>query len=186
MRLLALLLVALHVFPAARAAEDCDDIGGLPITHNVRWPQVWQALSQQANCTQNCHLGSQPAAELDFSSERLAIYFLVEQPSAQDPSILRVDPGRPTRSLLYQKISCSRPDVGRPMPPPAGHLPLELQELIYDWIAQGAYGEPAEDPIPRRFIFADSLESRRCVIDGVPVDRHACIGITQPWRGVRP
>lgn len=186
MRLPVSLLAALFALHPVQAAEDCDDIGGLPIIPQVRWSQVWQALSQQANCTQNCHLGSQPAAELDFSSERLAIYFLVEQPSAQDPSILRVDPGRPTRSLLYQKVSCSRPDVGRPMPPPGGHLPLELQELIHDWIAQGAYGEPAEDPIPRRFIFADSLESRRCVIDGATVDRHACTGITQPWRGVRP
>ena len=41
-------------------------------------------------------------------------------------------------------------------------LTLEQQELIYDWIQQGAKGEPEDEaPIAREGIFRDSLESLR-------------------------
>jgi hypothetical protein len=182
MRLLASLLLSLIAVPAA-AAENCDRLDGIPIIHGVQWSEVWQALAEQANCTQNCHLGSQPAGDLDLSSERLAVYFLVEQPSAQAAGLLRVEPGRPQRSLLYQKVACAEPDVGSRMPL-GGHLPLELQALIHDWIAQGALGEAVEDPIPRRYIFADSLESRLPLPP--PSERDEATGVPPPWRGARP
>lgn len=155
---------------ATRAALDCDDLSAQPLNTNVRWPQVWQALSDEAPCTQNCHLGTQPTAELDLGSLQISIYYLVGQPSSQDDRVLRVDPGNPEGSLLMQKIGCSQPDVGGPMPPPMGHLSLSLQALIYDWIAQGAYGENPEDPIPRDFVFRDSLESTRGSATPPPTD----------------
>jgi hypothetical protein len=142
------------------AAAGCDDLKGRPINIGVRWNDVWQALEQGANCTQNCHLGSLPSADLDLGNRTLSVYFLVGQQSSQD-DIARVDPGNPAGSLLFQKISCSKPAVGRPMPAPFGHLPIPIQELMYDWIEQGAYGEPGEDPIPRDYMFRDSLESLR-------------------------
>jgi hypothetical protein len=142
------------------AAAGCDDLKGRPIHHGVRWNDVWQALEQGANCTQNCHLGLLPTAQLDLGNRALSIYFLVGQPSSQ-ADVPRVEPGNPAASLLFQKISCSKPAVGRPMPAPFGHLPIPIQELVYDWIEQGAYGEPAEDPIPRDYMFRDSLESLR-------------------------
>lgn len=142
------------------SAAGCDDLKGRPVHIGVRWNDVWQALEQGANCTQNCHLGSQPTAQLDLSSRALSIYFLVGQPSSQ-ADVPRVEPGNPAASLLFQKISCTKPAVGRPMPAPFGHLPIPIQELVYDWIEQGAYGEPAEDPIPRDYMFRDSLESLR-------------------------
>ncbi len=145
----------------AQANGECDDLSGLPINFNVRWAQVWDALNEQTSCTQNCHLGSDPRAELPLGSRDFSIYFLVSQPSAQNQAILRVEAGFPRYSLFFQKISCSRPKLGTPMPPPSGHLPLSLQGLIYDWIQQGAYGESAEDPIARDFVFRDSVESLR-------------------------
>lgn len=168
-----LFVLALLASASAAAADGCADLGGLSITHGVLWQDVWDALDQSSSCTQNCHVGSTPAAELDFSNRELAIYFLVGQPSSQSAGILRVEPGAPTRSLLFQKVACEEPDVGHRMPP-GGHVPQALMELIFDWIEQGARGENPEDPIPRVFLFRDSLESLRCVIDGRTVDHANC------------
>ena len=182
---IALLALCLCLASAnTRAAEECDDLSALPLNTNVRWPQVWQALNDEAPCTQNCHLGTQPTADLDFGSLTISIYYLVNQPSSQDDRILRVEPGHPERSLLMQKIGCTQPDVGLPMPPPLGHLSLKLQALIYDWIAQGAYGESTEDPIPRDFLFRDSLESTRGNAAPPPADpppEEMPDEILEPW-----
>ena len=156
---------------AAEVPADCDNINGMPILQNVLWDDVWTALDEQASCTQNCHTGSAPSAELDLSSRMFSIYFLVGQPSSQDPDVLRVDPGNPKQSLLLQKVNCNRPSVGERMPLGDAHIPVELQGLIYDWIAQGAFGEPAEDPIERTFVFADSWESIRCRANPSGIDR---------------
>lgn len=168
-----------------QAAEQCESINGTPIRFNVQWIDVWQALDQESSCTQNCHVGSAPVAELDFSTPQLSIYFLVGQLSSQNDQLLRVKPGDPLNSLLFQKVNCAEPDVGTPMPPPSGHIPLHLQTLIYDWIAQGARGELAEDPIPREFVFADAFESEHCLISpDLPAARQ-CTTIQFPWRGPR-
>lgn len=146
---------------AASAANGCTDLTGLPINPNVEWPQIWQALNNESSCTQNCHLGSAPVGDLDLSSPTLAIYFLVGQASSQISGLNRVEPGNPLASLLFQKVACAAPDVGSPMPPPFGGVSVTLQGMIHDWIEQGAYGENIEDPIPRDFMFRDSLESLR-------------------------
>lgn len=146
---------------SAGAASLCSELADLPINPNVQWSQVWDTLTNQSSCTQNCHMGSFPTGDLDLSSRAISIYFLVGQPSSQALASLRVDPGNPRASLFWQKVGCGIPDVGTPMPPPLGGASLEIQGLIYDWIEQGAYGENPEDPIPRDFMFRDSLESLR-------------------------
>lgn len=162
MKLRLLLAIALcPIAAAAPAATGCSDLSGLPINENVEWSQVWTTLTNQSSCTQNCHLGSFPTADLDLSNPSISIYYLVGQPSSQAFAVKRVEPGYPQASLIWQKVACGIPDVGTPMPPPNGGVSLELQGLIYDWIEQGAYGENIEDPIPRDFMFRDSLESLR-------------------------
>ena len=162
MKLSAVAAVALISLAGGAAASDlCEDLSGRPINQNVQWPQVWQALNDESSCTQNCHLGSFPTGDLDLSSPGISIYFLVGQPSSQNTGVMRVEPGRPYASLLWQKVTCGVPDVGTPMPPPFGGLSIEIRGLIHNWIEQGAYGENPEDPIPRDFMFRDSLESLR-------------------------
>lgn len=162
MMLRALLAIFLCSITApASAAGNCSDLSGLPINQNVEWPQVWASLNNDASCTQNCHLGSFPTGDLDLSNPVISIYFLVGQASSQDMLLKRVEPGSPRASLIWQKVACGAPDVGTPMPPPFGGASVEIQGLIYDWIEQGAYGENPEDPIPREFLFRDSLESLR-------------------------
>lgn len=138
----------------------CDDLSGVPINLHLGWGTVWQALSEESTCTDNCHNGTDPAAELDLGSLMLSIYFLVNQPSSRDLDAVRVVPGDPRASLFFRKVNCVKLPVGRRMPP-GGHMSLELQGLIYDWIEQGAYGEGFEDPIPRDFLFRATMESLR-------------------------
>jgi len=152
---------ALFAAGGASAAQFCTDLSGLPVTPNVLWPQVWEALNNQSSCTQNCHLGGSPSADLDLSVPNISIYFLVGQQSSQSLETMRVEPGNPQASLFWQKVACAVPDVGTAMPPPNGGISIDLQALIYDWIDQGAYGESSEDPIPRDYLFRASMESLR-------------------------
>jgi hypothetical protein len=162
MRVFPLLAICIAAFcqPShAQTASGCTPLPGT-ITPNVRWPQVWQALNQQSNCTDNCHVGSGASGQLDLSSSMISIYFLVSQDSSQASGIKRVAAGDAKGSLFLQKVNCQTPAVGGRMPP-GGNLPPNLQALIYDWIEQGAYGENPEDPVTRDFIFKDSVESQR-------------------------
>jgi hypothetical protein len=157
----ALLVLGLSLPVAnALAASGCADLDSIPIRFDVEWPEVWQRLNAEAGCGQNCHLGASPAGDLDLSVQRFGVLFLVGQPSAQAPALLRVAPGDPAASLLVQKLNCSAPDAGQSMPP-GGAVSLELQALIHDWVRRGALGEPVEDPIPRDFIFGARFESTR-------------------------
>ena len=154
------LYLALTAFAQlSHAATGCEALPG-PVTPGVLWPQVWQALTDQSNCTQNCHVGANALADLDLSSPVISIYFLVSQDSSQNNEVKRVIPGDAKRSLFFNKVNCTDPGVGNRMPP-GGHVPTALQALIYDWIEQGAYGENPEDPAERDFFFKDGAESQR-------------------------
>ena len=156
-----LLALGLSLYPpGAFSASGCANLDTVPIRYDVEWPEVWQRLNDEAGCAQNCHLGSAPAGDLDLSVQRFGVLFLVGQPSALAPELLRVEPGDPAASLLVQKLNCSAPDSGQRMPP-GGAVSLELQALIHDWVRRGALGEPVEDPIPRDFIFGARFESTR-------------------------
>lgn len=158
-------ILALMGVRAAQAASGCADLSTEPVRPQVQWAEVWTALDTQSSCTQNCHLGSQPAGDLDLANRELAIYFLVGQASSQDSARTRIVPGDPLASLFYQKLGCAHPDVGDRMPP-GGSVPVALKALVWDWIAQGAYGEDPEDPIPREFVLDQSLERGACIPDG--------------------
>lgn len=159
-------VVAMLLAQQGLAASGCADLSSQPVTPGVQWNDVWSALDQHSSCTQNCHLGSNPAGDLDLSSRNLAIYFLVGQASSQDSRSPRVEPGNPLASLFYQKLGCSHPDVGERMPPGGGGLPVALLALVWDWIAQGAQGENPEDPIPREFVLEQPLDQAACIPDG--------------------
>ena len=153
------ILIGLLFLPLAlHAATGCAPLPGT-VTPNVRWPQVWQALTDQSSCTQNCHVGDNGSAGLDLSNLTNSIYFLVSQQSQQS-SLTLVDAGNARNSLFFLKVNCTAPGVGAQMPP-GGGMPATLQALIYDWIEQGAYGENPEDPATRDFIFKDGAESQR-------------------------
>lgn len=81
-----------------------------------------------------CHGGSGAVAGLDLASN--AYGTLVNVASSEDPTVLRVKPGDPDNSLLYQVLVG---EVGntRQMPPGAT-LPAEEIELVRLWVEAGA------------------------------------------------
>ena len=139
------------LLPAAGPAQqgtDCDDLRGLPILFGVDWQTEVKPILQ-ARCV-GCHgLGQQP----DFSDlpDVDAIYKLVGT---------HVEPGRPLQSRLFDKINCAQPLSGQRMPMSGEPLSINEQALVFDWIAQGALGEPGP-PIDRDFLFRDGVESQR-------------------------
>ena len=139
--------------------DGCESIAGRPIHFNVDWetdikPMINESISVEGRCT-SCHNAGQLDGNLDLTDVGIdAIYKLV-------PAY--VEPGKPLESRLFDKVNCQLPGSGGlRMPFFQNPLTLQQQELIYDWIQQGAKGEPeGEAPIARSGIFRDSLESLR-------------------------
>jgi hypothetical protein len=144
--------LVLGLAPLANAGTaGCDDLRGGEITPQVDWQtQVKPILNIElgGRCS-SCHA---PGATPDLSDAGTdAIYKIIGS---------YVIPGQPRISGLFDKINCETPFAGARMPFLGVPLTLDQQALIYDWIAQGARGEPGA-PIYRSFLFRDGAESRR-------------------------
>ncbi len=85
-----------------------------------------------------CHTGTGAPFGLDLSSVTSASVRLIEVPSSEVPTYLRVDPGNPTDSYLYMKLVGDPRILGDPMPAAGGGLNAAELTLIHDWIANGA------------------------------------------------
>ena len=108
-------------------------------------PTSWRAIHEEIVSVQcaipGCHAGPGPTAFLDLSQRSRAYDQLVEVP-AMGPACaemaLRVVPGEPDASLLFEKVSRDDPVCGERMP--FRRTPLSTVEIerIRDWIAAGA------------------------------------------------
>jgi len=86
-------------------------------------------------CTQ-CHIGAGAPQGLRLDAAN-SYALLVNMPSGEVPSLLRVNPGNPNQSYLVQKISGTQ-SVGSRMPLGQAPLPQDRIDLIRQWIASGA------------------------------------------------
>ena len=86
-------------------------------------------------CTQ-CHIGAGAPQGLRLDAAN-SYMLLVNMPSGEVPSLLRVNPGNPNQSYLVQKISGTQ-SVGSRMPLGQAPLPQDRIDLIRQWIASGA------------------------------------------------
>ena len=84
----------------------------------------------------NCHKGSSSQYGLDLSSG-LAYSNLVNVPSGQAPTLNLVTRGNPNQSYLVQKIEGTA-EIGDQMPLNGPALNTDLQQLLRNWIAEGA------------------------------------------------
>jgi hypothetical protein len=88
-------------------------------------------------CT-TCHSGA--AAPLGLRlDEGVSYALLVNAPSTEVPSLLRVDPGNPDNSYLIQKLEGTAA-VGARMPLGGSPLPPETIAVVRQWILEGAIG----------------------------------------------
>ncbi|MFM2416361.1 MAG: hypothetical protein RL385_1084 [Pseudomonadota bacterium] len=85
-----------------------------------------------------CHTTLAPAGGLSLSGQRVREYAaLVNQPSTQDPTRMRVAPFDPAASYLMEKLESETPHTGTRMPPMA-QLPADVLARVRAWIAAGA------------------------------------------------
>jgi hypothetical protein len=94
------------------------------------------------NCT-GCHGGAGAAAGLRLDAGN-SFALLVNVPSTQVPTLLRVKPGDAQNSYLVQKIE-GRAAVGGRMPLGGNPLPQASIDLVRSWIMAGAQMNSAVD-----------------------------------------
>ena len=95
----------------------------------------------QSNCG-GCHGGTSPQAGLDLLGEAHTVYLRLQARSSQDPALQLIQPGDPTKSYLWRKLSGDGSISGARMPlnPLNGNASLPEDQLtdIQTWISFAA------------------------------------------------
>ena len=143
------ILLSLGAFPALAGSgpsTGCADISSIaPFTQFSfnDFQTIFETLADPKNpdsqvCT-SCHQGQSGPAQLGLGAG-FSYDNLVGVPSTQVPTLLRVNPGNPMSSWLFQKINCEDPEGEGVTQMPQGFPPLTLpqQAFFYDWIRLGA------------------------------------------------
>lgn len=111
---------------------DCEDLSGVPTTQITDYDAQIQTIF--SNSCIGCHSsGSGQTGGLILSGNATAALVNVE--SSFVPGYMLVTPGSLEQSYLFEKINCTDPQTGSPMPP-SGQLSQADQALIRDWIMQ--------------------------------------------------
>lgn len=151
-RRIGLLLLSMAAWPAALQAwpapqpawmrlpfaDLCDSIASVPMRQHMNYNTDIQPI-WSTRCA-NCHVepeGGNAAADL-FLDPPNSWFFLFNEPSSQDPELIRVVPNRPWQSLLFTKLNCAIVDIGVRMPRERVPIPIAEQALVHDWILAGA------------------------------------------------
>jgi hypothetical protein len=93
------------------------------------------AIDQICSSTDGCH-GTSNQGHLFLSLDD-EFSPLINVPSFEEPSLLRVEPGHPDRSYVYMKLACEGGIEGGCMPLGSGGIP-RLARIFHDWIEAGA------------------------------------------------
>jgi len=102
-----------------------------PAGARVTFAAVQQILT--GNCA-GCH---PPNQGLDLTTGH-AYASVVDVPSREAPSLMRVKPGDPANSYLFQKVTQAKPLVGARMPREGPPLTSDEITTLRSWIEQGA------------------------------------------------
>jgi hypothetical protein len=110
----------------------------LSATTGVSFSENVQPIFTQHCAVVGCHVPGNPP-EGQILAAGFAYSSIVNVPSMEVPADLRVDPGNPSQSYLYLKITAQQ-SVGSYMPPASTNDVLSAADkaTIMNWIAQGA------------------------------------------------
>lgn len=108
--------------------------GGTPIAATL--PEIETKIFARSCVFSSCHGRDTPREMLSLVGPTYDA--LVNQPSTQVPGKMRVKPGDPEGSYLYEKITHAAPTSGDRMPPLQPPLSAAAIQAVRDWIAQGA------------------------------------------------
>ena len=84
-----------------------------------------------------CHAGSNPAQGQNLSAGQ-AYSNIVNVPAGERPSMDRIEPGQPSQSYLWLKVTDDPSIIGARMPRGAPALSQEKLDLLREWIEAGA------------------------------------------------
>lgn len=131
------IVLAIMTTSCAGSGEGLDE-SGRPPDEGEGGGSVFDEIQQTVFtplCTE-CHAGGAAPLGLRLDAGNSHAQ-LVGVPSAQQPSLLRVDPGNPAASYLVRKLEGTA-SVGGRMPLGGPPLPPDRIDLIRQWIASGA------------------------------------------------
>ena len=103
-----------------------------------------QPIFDQKCAFSGCHAGASPQQGMSLAAGK-SYDAIVNAPSQEAPSVMRVKPADAENSYLYRKLEGEQADLGgsggrMPLGKPA--LSADQIELIEAWINQGALKEP--------------------------------------------
>jgi hypothetical protein len=102
----------------------------------VSFSQQIQPIFNGSCAIPTCHASPSPAQGLNLSQGQ-SYNALVNVPSSQRPSVLRVAPSEPNNSYLINKIKGENINGSR-MPQGRSPLTVEVIALFENWVSQGA------------------------------------------------
>lgn len=100
-------------------------------------PANVQAIFDQSCALSGCHRDYQRP----FLTAGVSYDNIVGVPSTQSPGLNFIEPGDPSRSYLYLKITGASGIIGTRMPQASAPLPAEQVDTIRVWIENGAPSE---------------------------------------------
>ena len=119
-----------------------------PVTFDPVFSEIQSNVFTPTCAVSGCHTGGGAPQGLRLD-EANSFGLLVDQPSSQAPTILRVAPNDPDNSYLIQKLE-GIASVGRQMPLNADPLAQSTINIIRQWITDGALDDRAPSPDPIR------------------------------------
>lgn len=136
-------LLAAAVIPGCAGNGNGLDSNGNPITPgSAGIPPLtadFQAIQENVFtpiCTK-CHIGAGAPEGLQLDADH-SYALLVGVPSAEQPNVLRVQPGDPDSSYIVRKLQGSSSISGGQMPLGGPYLPQSTIDVIRQWISAGA------------------------------------------------
>jgi hypothetical protein len=116
----------------------------VPVVPQARWVETVQPMLYDTCAFTACHVPPLLGADLDMETPEAAAANLPRVPSTESP-LLRVAPGRPSRSYLWHKLNGTQASVGGSgtAMPQGDELPPGGLDQIRAWILEGAPVPPS-------------------------------------------